>query len=202
MLLTVCVLYILNNNSANNPPSNQFPPIAQRLQESESMSKRASRRQFLQATALSSIGLWITTRSSAQENQSPNERLAMASIGIGGRGSSDSQDASKAGDMVAICDVDELRLNVAGEKRFPKAKRYTDYRMLFDEMGNSIDAVTISTTDHTHAAIALMAMRLGKHCFCQKPLTHSLYEARLMAKVARETKVATQMGNQYTAGSG
>jgi len=166
------------------------------------MSKRASRRQFLQATALSSIGLWITTRSSAQENQSPNERLAMASIGIGGRGSSDSQDASKAGDMVAICDVDELRLNVAGEKRFPKAKRYTDYRMLFDEMGNSIDAVTISTTDHTHAAIALMAMRLGKHCFCQKPLTHSLYEARLMTRVASETKVATQMGNQGTAGSG
>jgi predicted dehydrogenase len=100
--------------------------------------------------------------------------------------------------MVAICDVDENTLNT-GEKRFPKAKRYTDFRKLLDEMGKSIDAVTVSTPDHTHAPAALMAMRMGKHCFCQKPLTHSIYEARLMAKVAKEMKVATQMGNQGTA---
>jgi predicted dehydrogenase len=99
---------------------------------------------------------------------------------------------------VAICDVDENTLNT-GEKRFPKAKRYTDFRKLLDEMGKSIDAVTVSTPDHTHAPAALMAMRMGKHCFCQKPLTHSIYEARLMAKVAKEMKVATQMGNQGTA---
>ncbi len=165
------------------------------------MSSRTNRRQFLKTTALTGIGFWIAGRSRAEEIQSPNERIAMASIGIGGKGSSDSEDAGKAGDMVAICDVDETRLNIAGEQRFPKAKRYTDFRKLFDEMGKSIDAVTISTPDHTHAAIGLMAMRMGKHCFCQKPLARTIYETRLMAKVAGEMKVATQMGNQGTAGS-
>ncbi len=100
---------------------------------------------------------------------------------------------------MAICDVDETRLNTAGEKRFPKAKRYADFRKMFDEMGKSIDAVTVATPDHLHAYVSLTAMRMGKHCYCQKPLTHSLYEARLMANVAREMKVATQMGNQGTA---
>ena len=120
--------------------------------------------------------------------KSPNSRIAIASIGVGGKGASDSDDAAAAGDMVAICDVDENTLNNAGEKRFPKAKRYTDFRKMLDEMGKSIDAVTVSTPDHNHAPAALMAMRMGKHCFCQKPLTHSIYEARLMAQVARENK--------------
>ena len=168
------------------------------------MSHRTSRRQFLQTTAVTTavtgIGYWVAGGVGAQEtkSRSANERIAMASIGVGGKGSSDSDDAGKAGDMVAICDVDEGTLNNAGKHRFPKAKRYTDFRKMLDEMGKSIDAVTVSTTDHTHAAAALMAMRMGKHCFCQKPLTHSIYEARLMAQVAREKKVATQMGNQGT----
>ena len=80
--------------------------------------------------------------------------------------------------MVAICDVDEGTLN-AGKKRYPKAKTFTDFRKMLDEMGKSIDAVTVSTPDHTHAPASLMAMRMGKHCFCQKPLTHTIYEARL-----------------------
>jgi len=126
----------------------------------------------------------------------------MASIGIGGKGSSDSADAGRRGDMVAICDVDTGRLNSAKEKKFPQAKTYTDFRKLLEENEKSIDAVTISTPDHTHAAAALMAMRMGKHCFCQKPMTHSIYEARLMGDVAREKGLATQMGNQGTAGSG
>ena len=104
--------------------------------------------------------------------------------------------------MVAICDVDRNSLNEAGEKRFPKAKRYTDYRKMLDEMGSSIDAVTVSTADHNHAPASLMAMRMGKHCFCQKPLTRTIYEARLMAQVAREKNLATQMGNQGTADNG
>ena len=131
--------------------------------------------------------------------QSPNERIAVAGIGLGNQGNTDTKEVSKFADMVAICDVDETRLNAAGEKRFPKAKRYTDFRKMLDEMGKSIDAVTVSTPDHIHAPAALMAMRMGKHCFCQKPLTHTIYEARLMAKVASEMKVATQMGNQGTA---
>jgi predicted dehydrogenase len=168
-------------------------------QEHIAMSKRWNRRRFLQVTALSGIGYWIVTHSGANENKSPNERIAIAGVGLGKQGSSDIKEVSKLGDIVAICDVDETQLNTTGYKRFPKAKRYTDFRKMFEEMGKSIDAVTVSTPDHAHAAIALMAMRMGKHCYCQKPLAHNLYEARLMAKVAGEMKVATQMGNQKTA---
>ena len=165
------------------------------------MSHRTNRRRFLQTTAVTGLGFWVAGSVRGQESTSPNEKIAIASIGLGGKGSSDSGDAGSAGDMVAICDVDEGTLNNAGEKRFPNAKRYTDFRKMLDEMGSSIDAVTVSTPDHTHTAAALMAMRMGKHCFCQKPLTHSIYEARLMAQVAREKNVATQMGNQGTAES-
>ncbi len=163
------------------------------------MSHHTNRRVFLKTTAGIGLGYWVAAGAQAAPSKSPNERIAMASIGIGGKGTSDSDDAGKHGDMVAICDVDEKRLNDSGEKRFTKAKRYVDFRKLLDEMGKSIDAVTVSTADHTHAPAALMAMRMGKHCFCQKPLTHSIYEARLMGQVAQQMKVATQMGNQGTA---
>jgi len=165
------------------------------------MTHKATRRQFLQTTAATGIGYWVAGGVSAQESNSPNERIAMASIGIGGKGSSDSGDAGRHGDMVAICDVDTGRLEGAG-KKFSKAKKYTDFRKMLEEMEKSIDAVTVSTPDHTHAPAALMAMRMGKHCFCQKPMTHSIYEARLMGQVAREKGLATQMGNQGTAGAG
>jgi len=161
---------------------------------------QTNRRQFLKTTAATGIGYWVAGGVRAQESNSPNERIAMASIGIGGKGSSDSGDAGSRGDMVAICDVDTKRLEGAG-KKFSKAKRYTDFRKMLEEMEKSIDAVTVSTPDHTHAPAALMAMRMGKHCFCQKPMTHSIYEARLMGQVAREKGVATQMGNQGTASS-
>jgi len=163
--------------------------------------RKPTRRQFLQTTAATGIGYWVAGGVQAQESKSPNERIAMASVGVGGKGSSDSADAGRAGDMVAICDVDTNRLEGAGRK-FEKAKKYTDFRKMLEEMEKSIDAVTVSTPDHCHAPAALMAMRMGKHCFVQKPLTHSIYEARLMGKVAKEMGVATQMGNQGTAGSG
>jgi predicted dehydrogenase len=162
---------------------------------------RSDRRQFLQTTAAIGLGYWVAGTLPAQESKSPNERLRMACIGIGGKGSSDSDDAARFGDVVAICDVDEQRLEGRAKGPFEKSKRYTDFRKMLDEMGSSIDAVTVSTPDHNHAPAALMAMRLGKHCFCQKPLTRTVYEARLMGQVAREMKVATQMGNQGTADS-
>jgi predicted dehydrogenase len=162
------------------------------------MSHHPSRREFLQTSAATGIGFWVAGGVSAAESNSPNEKIAMASIGIGGKGDSDSNDAGRAGDMVAICDVDENTLNGIG-RRFAKAKKYTDFRKMLDEMGKSIDAVTVSTTDHMHGPAALMAMRMKKHCFCQKPLTRTIYEARLMAEVAKEMNVATQMGNQGTA---
>ena len=167
------------------------------------MSRVHPRREFLRTSAALGIGYWIAAGEAAEvKPASPNEQIAMASIGIGGKGESDSADAARLGRMVAICDTDEQRLNHAGEKRFPGAKRFTDFRKMLDEMHGQIDAVTVSTADHTHAPAALMAMRLGKHCFCQKPLTRTIYEARLMGQVAREKKLATQMGNQGSASSG
>ncbi len=185
------------------------------------MPQRTDRREFLKTTATLGIGYFIAAGAGAQEPaprkgrgkkkraadqpekpKSPGEQIAFACIGVGGKGSSDSDDAGRSGNVVAICDVDEGTLNNAGSKKFPKAKRFTDFRKMLEEMGKSIDAVTVSTADHVHAPAALMAMRMGKHCFCQKPLTRTIYEARLMGKVAREKKVATQMGNQGTASRG
>ncbi len=133
-----------------------------------------------------------------------NERLNLASIGVGGKGRGEVNDLAKAGcNIVALCDVDQRsqgnRSAVSTFKAYPDAKVYTDFRKMLDER-KDIDAVTVSTPDHTHAVASVMAMKLGKHVYCQKPLTHSIYEARVMAKTAAECKVATQMGNQAHAG--
>ncbi|GAB6164191.1 Gfo/Idh/MocA family oxidoreductase [Thermostilla marina] len=165
------------------------------------MAFKTSRRRFVQTTAAVGIGYWVAGGVKAKESTSPNEQLQFASIGVGGKGQSDSADAGKHGKMVAICDVDERTLEGAA-KRFPDAKKYFDFRKMFEEMGDQIDAVTVSTPDHCHAAASLMAMRMGIHCFTQKPATRTIYEARLLAKVAAETGVQTQMGNQGTASEG
>jgi len=165
------------------------------------MATRTTRRRFLKTTSAVGLGYFATSGLLARGADSPNEKIRMASGGIGGKGSSDSNDAGRSGEMVAICDTDTGRLEGAGN-RFPGAKKYTDFRKMLDEMGEKIDAVTVSTPDHTHAPAGLMAMRMGKHCFCQKPMTRTIYEARLMGKIAREKGVATQMGNQGTAGGG
>lgn len=162
------------------------------------MPRRTTRRSFMQSAAVAGVGFWTASSLRAQQGDSPNDRIAFACIGVGGKGSSDSSDAGNNGDIVAICDVDERTLDGAA-RRFPKAKRYNDFRKMLDEMHSSIDAVTVSTPDHTHAPAAAMAMKLGKHCFCQKPLTHSIYEARTLAEIARERDLATMMGNQGTA---
>jgi predicted dehydrogenase len=165
------------------------------------MSIRSSRREFLSSAAVIGASIWVPEYAWGRGLRSPNERINFACIGVGGKGDSDTMDASRHGNIVALCDVDESRLNKMGE-RFPNAKKYTDFRKMLDEMGKEMDAVTVSTPDHTHAPAAAMAMLLGKHCFCQKPLTHSIYEARRLAEIARKMKVATQMGNQGTASSG
>ncbi|MCS6776430.1 MAG: Gfo/Idh/MocA family oxidoreductase [Chloroherpetonaceae bacterium] len=164
------------------------------------MSTQTSRRDFLRSAALTGMGVYVATRSWAQDN-APSERINFACIGVGGKGESDTDDVAHFGNVVAICDVDTNALNRMGEK-YPKARKYTDFRKMLDEMGNQIDAVTVSTPDHTHAVAAAMAMQMGKHCFCQKPLTRTLYEARYLADLARQKKVATQMGNQGTADDG
>ncbi|HLJ11836.1 MAG TPA: Gfo/Idh/MocA family oxidoreductase [Planctomycetaceae bacterium] len=163
------------------------------------MSRRSSRRTFLKESAAIGIGLWAGGGVLAKASTSANERVRFACIGIGGKGDSDSEDAGKHGDVVAICDIDDARLDNAATKKFPSAQRFNDYRKMLEEIGKNIDAVTVSTPDHHHAFASIMAMKMGKACFCQKPLTHSVSEARLMAQVAREMRVATQMGNQGTA---
>lgn len=162
-----------------------------------------NRRNFLKLTGAAGAGYWLTASaaSAARAGDSPSEKLRFAGVGIGGKGSSDIDQAGALGPVVAICDCDEKQLD-GKSARFKDAKRYFDYRKMFDEMGKEIDAVTVSTPDHTHAPASIMAMRLGKHVYCQKPLTHTVHEARQMRLIAAEKKVCTQMGNQGTAENG
>ncbi|HUY89933.1 MAG TPA: Gfo/Idh/MocA family oxidoreductase [Pirellulales bacterium] len=171
------------------------------MAQSNIKARGTTRRRFLQGASLAGIGFWAAGRRDEAFADSPNERINIACIGVGGKGSSDTDQAGNYGNIVAICDIDDQRLAAKAEK-FPQAKTYNDYRKLLDEMHAQIDAVVVSTPDHTHAPAAVRAMRLGKHVYCQKPLTHSVAEARLMRDTAREYKVATQMGNQGTAASG
>ncbi len=157
-----------------------------------------NRRDFLKASTLAGVGFWVSgTR--AEESKSPNERIRFACIGTDGKGGSDMGDAAKNGDIVAVCDVDDKKLDAAGKKH-KDAKKFNDFRKLIDEMKDNFDAVTVSTPDHNHAAASILAMKAKKGCFCQKPLTRTIYEARQMAEIAKQMGVATQMGNQGTAG--
>jgi predicted dehydrogenase len=164
------------------------------------MSTRLTRRRFLQATAAGTAGYWLTATaaSAVRAADSPSGKVRIACIGVGGKGGSDTDDAGKVGQVVALCDIDEGHLN-GKAKNFTDAKKFTDFRKLFDDMAKDFDAVTVSTPDHTHAPAAIMAMKNGKHVYCQKPLTHTVYEARQMREVAKKAGVCTQMGNQGSA---
>ncbi len=130
----------------------------------------------------------------------PSEKLNIAGIGVGGQGAGDIQNVSSE-NIVALCDVD--RAHAAQTfKRHPNARAYSDFRVMLETEGKNIDAVVVATPDHTHAAATMMAIKMGKHVYCEKPLTHSMYEAREIVKAAREAGVATQMGNQGHAGEG
>jgi predicted dehydrogenase len=160
------------------------------------MSSKLNRRDFLKNAGAAGAGFWITGRQSvwAQE-KGPNAKLNVACIGTGGRGEASVAGCAKE-NLVALCDVDEKRLNNAGEKFNKEAKRYTDYRIMLEKEEKNIDAVTVGTPDHHHAPAAVRALRMGKHVYCEKPMTHSIYEARTLTQLAAEKKVATQMGNQ------
>src|SRR5687767_11466000 len=119
------------------------------------MSRTNSRREFLKGAAYTGIGILIADRSLAAGFQTPNEKINFACIGVGGKGDSDTADAAKHGNVVAICDIDDNTLNKAGQ-RYPNAKKYSDFRKMLEEMENSIDAVTVSTADHTHAVASAM----------------------------------------------
>lgn len=161
---------------------------------------KASRRTFLRTSSVIGAGYFVAAGNRAAWSNSANEQLNVACIGVGGKGGSDSNNASLFGNVIAICDVDRKTLESKGQaERFTAAEQFTDYRELFAKHGKNIDICVISTPDHMHAPATLDAMRLGISCYTQKPLTRTIYEARLLANVAKETGVATQMGNQGTA---
>jgi predicted dehydrogenase len=160
------------------------------------MTRRSTRRDFLKQTALAGAGFWLAAHATAAAARSPNEKLNIAVIGAGGRGAENAK-AVSGENIVALCDVDETRLGPAAEK-YAGARKYRDFRKLFDE-AKDIDAVVVSTTEHTHAFATLPALQLGKHVYCEKPLCHSIGETRLITEAAAKAKVATQMGTQIHA---
>jgi predicted dehydrogenase len=167
------------------------------------MSLHLNRRRFLQSSAAGAAGYWLTAHaaSALRAADAPNGKLRIACIGVGGKGGSDTRQAGRVGQVVALCDIDDHTLGKMAEN-FTDAKKFNDFRKLFDEMAKDFDAVTVSTPDHTHAPASIMAMKHGKHVYCQKPLTHTVYEARQMREVAKNTGVCTQMGNQGSAENG
>jgi hypothetical protein len=164
-----------------------------------------TRRQFLTRTTLAG-GAVALAFPYVGNVLGANDRINVACIGVGGKGDSDSSDAAKCGgNIVAICDVDDnTRDKKAKEfsEKFPQLKQFKDYRKMLEEIGKDIDAVTVSTPDHNHGVASLRAMKMGKHCFTQKPLVQTVYEARMMRQIAKEKNLATQMGNQGSAESG
>lgn len=161
-----------------------------------------SRRKFLGTAAAAAAGFTIVpSRVVAGLGYTPpSDKLNIAGVGVGGMGFANLKNLESE-NIVALCDVD-WKYSKRVFDHYPNAKRYWDWRRMYDEMKNDIDAVVVATADHTHAIIAAHAMTLGKHVFVQKPLTHSVYESRLLTKLAKKHKVATQMGNQGASGEG
>jgi predicted dehydrogenase len=164
------------------------------------MSQKANRREFLKTTAVGGVGLWVVGSGGSVLGKAANEKVNVAIVGVGGRGRSHVSGIPKAGgNIVALCDVDDNNLGAAA-KEHPAAHTYNDFRKMLDERHKEIDAVVVATPDHTHAVAAASAMKLGKHVYCEKPLTHSIHEARYLTELAVQQKVATQMGNQGHSG--
>ncbi|MDR1500156.1 MAG: Gfo/Idh/MocA family oxidoreductase [Tannerellaceae bacterium] len=163
-----------------------------------------SRRSFLQKGTAAAAALTVvpnTILGKSHGHTAPTDKLNIAGIGIGGMGNSNLSNVAPTDNITALCDVDWKYAKPVFEK-YPTAKKYWDYRKLYDEMGKDIDGVIVATADHTHAIIAADAITMGKHVYVQKPLTHSVYESRLLTKLAAKYKVATQMGNQGSSGEG
>ncbi len=159
------------------------------------MGRHSTRRELLRNTALAGIGFWVVGEGTPAESRSPNEKLNIGIIGAAGRGQSNTEDV-RSENIVALCDVNENHCEQAAQ-RFPKAKKFRDWRRLLDE--KDIDAVVISTPDHHHALAGVAAMKRGKRVYCEKPLAHSVHEARVVQETYKKGKVATQMGTQIHA---
>ncbi|MRI01000.1 gfo/Idh/MocA family oxidoreductase [Kriegella sp. EG-1] len=167
--------------------------------------KNDSRRKFLKNTGLASAGFMIVPRHvlGGPGFVAPSDTLNIAGIGAGGKGRSDMTSFTESPNarIVAMCDVDD-RQAIESRKNFPKASYYKDFRTMLDKEKDNIDAVSVSTPDHNHAVATYKAMEMGKHVYVQKPLTHDIWEARMLTEAASKFKVVTQMGNQGGSGDG
>ena len=162
------------------------------------MEKMITRRRFLRNSLVTTGGFWIATQRGFARGAAANEKLNLGVIGTINRAKANLEALSDQ-NIVAICDIQDDLL-AAAQAAHPKARTYADFRAMLER--KDLDAVVVSTPDHTHAAATSMAIKMGKHCYTQKPLTHTIYEARRLGELAREHKVVTQMGNQGTAESG
>jgi predicted dehydrogenase len=165
------------------------------------MSRSLNRRRFLSTSAAAAGALALGAYANptpARASRLVAERLRIVGVGTTGRAGANLSELSSQ-DIVALADVDD-NLMEKGAAKFPAARKYRDFRVMLDKEAGNIDAVMVGTADHTHAPAAAMAMRLGKHVYCEKPLTHTVYEARTLANLAKEHKLITQMGNQIHAG--
>lgn len=171
------------------------------------LDNKTSRRNFLQGSAIAAASVatgsfFIVPRHVLGKGYTaPSDKLNIAAVGCGGKADFNIQQAYNNGsdNFVALCDVDD-RQSKKYRAKFPNAPYFRDYRQMLDQAGKSIDAVIVTTPDHMHAPIAMAAMQLGKHVYVEKPLTHDIYEARMLTEAARKYKVVTQMGNQGSSG--
>jgi len=167
------------------------------------MSERSSRRDLLKAAGAAGIIFSIPGVAPGQSAPKPKkrgEKLRVGAVGIGGKGRSNVEAAARLGEIVAICDVD-AETRSRGVMEYPRADAFADFRDMLERMKTELDIVLVSTPDHTHAPAAAMAMRLGKHVYVEKPLTRTLGEARKLAELAKQNRVQSQMGNQFTSDS-
>ncbi|MBR7106207.1 MAG: Gfo/Idh/MocA family oxidoreductase, partial [Opitutales bacterium] len=159
--------------------------------------KKINRRKFLENSALLGGAMFLPACATAPKKLGANEKMNVALIGVGGIGklSIAKLRNAKRARFAAFCDVDDVRA-APGYNEFPKVPRFTDFRRMLDKMDKEIDGVVISTPDHMHYPISAWALKMGKHVYCQKPLTRTIWEARQLNKIANETGLITQMGNQ------
>jgi len=165
------------------------------------MNQAMSRRQLLRSAA-GTAAFAVVPRYvlGGPGNTAPSDKLNVAGIGVGGRGADNLAGIGATENIVALCDVDQNTLNAAA-KLYPGARKYRDFRQMLQQE-KDIDAVVVSTPDHVHAVASMMAIKLGKHVYCEKPLTRTVHEARALAEAARKVRLATQMGNQGMAFEG
>jgi predicted dehydrogenase len=159
------------------------------------MKSQLNRRHFLKRSAAAGVGAWLAAPYLSFGKISPNEKLNIAVIGTHNRAAADIQGV-QGENIVAICDIDQKFLDGA-QRRFPRAKQYLDFRKMLEQ--KNIDAVVVGTPDHNHAVATVAALRSGRHVYCEKPLTHTISEARIVAETTRKTGLVTQMGNQIHA---